>query len=336
MKPVSIIIVNWNGRHHLEHSLPALAQQTCRAKELIVVDNGSTDGSIEFIARFPAVTLIEAEENLGFTGGNKLGLQASSGEYVVLLNNDTRVEPDWLERLVAYADSHPGHGIVASLMLSWDGAFIDTAGDGYTVTGRGIKLGQSLPSEDRPKSGEVFGACAGAVLYRRSMIDDVGFFDDRYFMNAEDTDLGVRARLKGWTAGYCAEAVVYHRIGGSQSEMQGRGIYYAARNHLWTLIKCMPTELLVKYSGSHVIHGLAELAIHTRHGNAGAFIAGHIDALRRLPEFLRDRRAIQEDARISHREFEKHLMSFTALLERRRNRKKRLSRYSSDRVPVRQ
>ena len=245
----SVIVLNWNGLRHLEDCLGALARQTVQDFETILVDNASSDESVGFVReRFPWVRLVVLPENRGFSGGNLAGLAEATGDYIVLLNNDTKSEPDWFERLVLAAEAHPECGTVAAHLTDWNGRFTDSAGDGCRVTGRGYARHRGLPAEEAPPSGPCFGACAGAVLYRREFINDAGFLDADFFLNFEDTDLSVRAKVLGWRAWFCREAVVRHRVSASQGAQSAWNVYYGARNHLWVCAKNLPAWLLVKYA----------------------------------------------------------------------------------------
>jgi hypothetical protein len=186
----------WTRRIRMHPHYPALAAQTLPPNEVILVDNGSRDGSIDYVNSYhPHVTLVRLKENIAFSGGNIAGLEAATGDYVVLLNNDTKPLESWLERLVGCADAHPDVGIVASHLTAWEGRYTDAAGDGCTVTGRGFKLHEGERIEGQIASGYVFSACAGAALYKRRTLEEVGFLEPGFFMNAEDTDLAFRALL---------------------------------------------------------------------------------------------------------------------------------------------
>lgn len=243
---ISVVVLNWNGRHHLEICLPALAAQTRPADQVIVVDNHSTrDDSLAFLAaEHPWVRVVALPENRGFAGGNNAALPFTRGDAVVLLNNDTRPEPDFLEQLERCALAHPEAGIIAAHLTDWTGVCTDSAGDGCKTTGRGYGRHRGQPAASAPPSGPVFGACAGAALYRRELIEDVGFLDDEFFMNFEDTDLALRACLRGWQAWFCREAVVRHRISASQEAGSELNVYYGARNHLWVCAKNLSASLL--------------------------------------------------------------------------------------------
>jgi GT2 family glycosyltransferase len=318
MATVSIIIVNWNGQQHLQHCLPALLAQSQQADEIIVVDNASHDESVDFLKTFPQVTTLQLEENLGFTGGNIAGYKEATGDYIVLLNNDTKPEPTWLEQLVNCADNLPEVGIVASYLTDWEGQTIDCAGDGCTVTGRGFKHHLNEKTH-MLASGYVFSACAGAALYKREMLEEIGFLDERFFMNAEDTDLAFRAQLRGWKVYFCAEAVVRHRIGASQGIYSPGSVYYSSRNHLWLYFKCLPKNLAIKYAASFLIHFILSLVFLARRKQLRPYIVGTRDAIKKLPSFLPDRKAIQNSRKISNRELEKQLELLHVVLLKRLN-----------------
>lgn len=248
---VSVIIPHWNGKQHLEVCLDALRRQTFADHEVILVDNGSTDGSADYAREyFPEVHLIELGENRGFTGACNAGYHASRGEFVCLLNNDTEADPGWLVAIVAAFDEYPQAGAVATKMLLFDRRdHFHSAGDYYRVDGipgnRGVwqrDIGQYERREP------VFSACGGAAAYRRTMLEEIGFLDDAFFFSCEDVDLSWRARLAGWEVIYSPEAVVYHKLkasGGSGVT----GSYHDGRNFLYIIWKNYPAGLLRAHAG---------------------------------------------------------------------------------------
>ncbi|MCD0174724.1 glycosyltransferase family 2 protein [Deinococcus sp. 14RED07] len=249
---VSIIVVNWNGKNFLSDCLGSLKEQVYKNFELIVVDNGSTDGSQDEIRElYPTAILVELDSNLGFDEGNIVGYLRSSGDYVVLLNNDTKAPPEWLENLVAFADANTGFGIVGSIMLRWGSEIVDTAGDGCTLAGVGFKMHSGKKYSELPEFIDAFGACAGAALYRRSMIEEIGFLDSAFFMNLEDVDISYRARLAGYGVGICKESFVFHHVSSSVKKVSYLGNFYASRNVelVWwknTPARYMPLSILEK------------------------------------------------------------------------------------------
>jgi GT2 family glycosyltransferase len=311
----SVLIVNFNGRQHLEHCVPALEAQTRPADEVIVVDNNSTDDSVDYLrTRHPRIRIVQLGHNQGFAGGNIAGYEVSSGAYIVLLNNDTKPLPNWLERLTKCADEFPDVGIVASHLTDWEGDRTDSAGDGCSVTGRGFKLRQGASTEIPLSSGYVFSASAGAALYKRAMLDQIGFLDPRFYMNAEDTDLAFRAQLRGWRSYFCADAVVRHRIGASQGVHSASHIHYSARNHAWLYLKCMPGRLMLKYWPARLLHSLLYLAFFARNGHALTYLGGLWAAARALPAVLSERRAIQKSRTVPVHQLEARLSPLSEAL----------------------
>lgn len=310
----AVVIVNWNGRHHLENCLDALSKQSLPPSDIIVVDNASTDGSIDYLATWPSVRVVSLDTNLGFAGGNAAGLQATQCEYIVLLNNDTRPRPDWLERLVHAANGDQEAGIVGSLLVDWEGRYIDTAGDACVVTGKGKKLQSGEAVANVLPSRRVFSVCAGAALYKRAMIDEVGFLDTRFFMNSEDTDLAFRAQLMGWKVLFCAEAVVHHRISGSQGARSDHAVFYSTRNHMWLYAKCMPTRLILKFSGQLIAYSLVSFMYHLAIGRVAPHVRGYFAAMSGLTHVLRDRRFVQSTRRVPVGEIDSQLLPLSTAL----------------------
>lgn len=306
---MSVVVLNWNGLHHLEICLPALAAQTRPADEVIVVDNHSTrDDSLAFLAaEHPWVRVIALPENRGFAGGNNAALPVVSGDAVILLNNDTRPEPDFLEQLERCALAHPEAGIVAAHLTDWTGEFTDSAGDGCRTTGRGFGRHRGQPAASAPPSGPVFGACAGAALYRRELIDDVGFLDDEFFMNFEDTDLALRAQWRGWTAWFCREAVVRHRVSASQEVGSELNVFYGARNHLWVCAKNLPASLLWKNSAPIAAEIAAMFVAALRRRRGSAYLRGLAAGLAGWPRMRRKGRRLGV-RRLTVREFDSRLI----------------------------
>lgn len=246
---VSVIIVNWNGLEHLETCLDSLKKQVFRDFEVVLVDNGSRDGSVGFLReRYPWVRLVELEENVGFAGGNNCGLDNASGEYVVTLNNDTRVEAGWLARLVEVADAHPAAGMVGCRIVSFhDPDRIDSLGmricrDGMS---RGAHRLGKWSSLHLGAVSDILFPSACAALYKRAMIEEIGFFDEDFFAYCEDTDLGLRGRLAGWEAVLASEAVVYHKYSETGGVFSPLKLFLVERNHYWVALKNFPPSVLL-------------------------------------------------------------------------------------------
>src|SRR5215831_20057187 len=193
---VSIIVVNWNGERFLKDCLGALTCQSYPNYEIILVDNGSSDNSIRFVRQnFPEVKVIALGENNGFTGGNAAGLEIAQGAYIALVNNDARADKVWLENLMQPMLRDPTVGICASKLIFENTQAVNSAGDGVTTAGVGFNRGLGADAVNCNESEWVFGACGAAVLYRRCMLDEIGFLDEDFFLYDEDTDLNFRAQL---------------------------------------------------------------------------------------------------------------------------------------------
>jgi GT2 family glycosyltransferase len=290
---LSIVILNWNGRDHLDACFSALAAQTWQGFETIMVDNASDDESVGYVReQFPWVKVVALKENQGFPGGNRAGLEAAKGEVIVLLNNDTAPEPEWLANLVRCARDRPTAGMIASHLIDWRGEKTDSAGDGCRVTGRGFGRHRGLPATTAPISGPVFGPCGGAALYRRELIEDVGFLDRDFFLGFEDTDLAFRAQWRGWDAWFCREATVRHRMSATQGNGSEINVYHGARNHLWVCAKNLPMWMILVYSPLIAAEILAMFFLAARHGQAFAYLRGLTAGLGGLPQMWRKRRLV--------------------------------------------
>lgn len=243
---ISIIIPHRNGKQHLDSCLGSLRKQVYRKIEVILADNGSSDGSQDYVGQnYPEVRLIELGENRGFTGACNAGYAVSRGEIVILLNNDTETDPHWSEALVDAFARHPEAGIIASKMLLFDRRdTFHTAGDFYTLGG--LPGNRGVWQQDRGQYDQeeaVFSACGGAAAYRRRMIEEIGFLDDDFFFSCEDIDLAWRAHLHGWKVIYEPKAVVYHKLKASAGKSVTSS-YYDGRNFLYLIWKNYPTNLL--------------------------------------------------------------------------------------------
>ena len=297
MPEMSVIVLNWNGKRFLETCLSALRRQTFRDFETILVDNGSQDGSVEYVRQhFPDVSMLPLEQNLGFSAGNKAGYEQARGELIVLLNNDTEADPHWLEEIHKASRELPGAGTFASKMLFFDErSRIDNCGFDLTSAGATLELGRD--EEDGPAWAEprrVFGACGGAVAYRRSMLEDVGFLDDDFFMSYEDVDLSFRANLQGYECVFIPSAIVYHCVGGTMKNYSARQAFFSQRNVEFVYLKNLPFSLMLRSLPQRLIYELGALAYFFKLGVGPAFLRAKIDVFRQLPSVLRKRRVIQK------------------------------------------
>ncbi len=250
----SIIIVNWNGKRHLMDCLSSVYLQDYPSFEVILVDNGSTDDSVQFVKNnFPRTRVIKNSRNLGFAAGTNIGIRASRGDYIATLNNDTRVESDWLQELVKVAEKNDLVGSCSSKMLKYDNpTTIDSTGIELFENGSVVDRGFGKKDNDQyEEMKEVFGACAGAALYKKAMLDQIGLFPSRYFVNYEDVDIAWRAQYAGWKCVYVPSAVVYHVRCATQDKLDHeQRSYLSQRNQLYYRVKYLPNKHLIRYSPS--------------------------------------------------------------------------------------
>ena len=302
MPLASIIIPHYNGLQHLETCLGSLHRQTCPDFEVLLVDNGSTDGTQAYVqAEFPEVRLIELGRNFGFTGACNAGFAAATSPILILLNNDTETHPHWLENILNAFDRHPEVGSIASRMMLFDRRdHFHTAGDFVRLDGLPGNRGVWQKDEGQYDDEEyVFSACGGAAAYRRDVLEQVGYLDDAYFFSCEDVDLGWRINLAGWRVLYLPTAVIYHKLKATGGSVIGS--YYDGRNFLYLIVKNMPATLLrrhwrIIWRGQW--HITREALRHWRGEAARARLRGQLAGLLRLPQMLKARRQVQTIRRL--------------------------------------
>ncbi len=291
---ISVVIPNWNGRRWLPGCLAALAAQERAADEVIVVDNGSRDGSLEYLHdEHPEVRVVALSDNTGFAPAANLGLHVAAGDVVALVNADVELAPDWLARTAAVLDAHPSAASVACKMLSLhDPRIVDDAGDVLRRDGVCEQRGRFGPDDGRwDLPGEVFGACAGAALYRRSAVVAAGGFHEPYFAYVEDVDLALRLRLAGWTCRY-EPAVALHAAQSASEALPGGAPFLATRNTLILIARFWPARWL-----GLVLYRQLGWAWHAaRERRLRAHLRALAAALPILPAAVRERRALRAGA----------------------------------------
>ncbi len=300
---VSVVVINWNGKQHLPPCLDSLRGQTYPRVEVIVADNASTDGSQALVReQYPAVKLVALPENRGFTGGNNAGIEASTGEIVILLNNDTEVDAGWVGAVVDAFERHPDAGMVASKMLLFDRRdTFHTAGDYYQLDGMPGNRGVWQQDTGQYDADEyVWGACGGAMAVRRGVLDRVGLLDDDFFFSAEDVDFAWRAQLAGFRCVYAPQAVVYHHLAATGGDVTAS--YYNGRNFIYVLAKNYPGDLFRRHW--RLVLGrqgrIALEAVRAWRGEAArARLRGMAAGVWNLPKMLRKRREVQANRRVS-------------------------------------
>ncbi|MDR3685372.1 MAG: glycosyltransferase family 2 protein [Coriobacteriia bacterium] len=211
----SVVIANRNGMRHLEECFASLAAQSFEDYEIVVVDNASTDESVQWIrTHAPQATVIVHDQDEGYSASANDGIRAARGEYIIMLNNDVRLDPEWLGALVSAMDEHPDFDFGASLMiLYYEPELTNAAGDVYSLREvSGANRGWCQPIELFSEPKRVLGACGGAVVYRRNFFDDVGLYDEDFYLIHEDTDINLRALIAGKRCLYIPGARVYHKF----------------------------------------------------------------------------------------------------------------------------
>jgi GT2 family glycosyltransferase len=246
---VSVVIPNLNGRALLGDCLASLERQSFKDFEVILVDNGSSDGSVKFVrAEFPWLAkIIENPANLGFAKACNLGIEASEGAYIALLNNDTEAHPSWLAEAVRAAEANADAGMFACKTLMYDRRdVIDTAG--HLIYPDGLNRGRGRLEVDRGQYDDrtdVFFPSGCAALYRKEMLDEIGLFDEHHFAYGDDTDIGIRGRLAGWRCLFVPASIVYHRYSMTTGEYSPRKVFLVERNRIWIAWKYFPFKYLL-------------------------------------------------------------------------------------------
>jgi hypothetical protein len=329
----SVIILNWNGRHLLEECLDSVLSQSFRDFETIVVDNGSTDGSVDWLKdrHGDTISSVALPSNLGFAGGNNAGIRVARGRYVILLNNDTAVDPGWLAALADAVRRHPDAGMFTPKILNYYRRDeIDNTG--HLIYPDGMARGRHRLEKDDGRfdeEGEVLSPSGCAGCYSRRMLDEIGLLDESFFAYGEDVDLGLRGRWAGWTCTYVPSAVAYHKYSATSGTYSPQKAFLAERNRIWLLFKnfpvvdilCSPFHTVLRYS-LHLkgaVTGKGASGRFAREFSVGSLLRvilnAEIAALRGLPEILRKRRECRVYRRIGAREFRRLVRRYALTAE---------------------
>jgi GT2 family glycosyltransferase len=294
----------------LDVALDSVERQTLAPLEVIVVDNGSGDGTVEHLrSRWPDVEVVALDENVGFAAGVNRGIERARGEFVALVNNDVELHPDCLRELAAGLAGDPGAASAASKMLRFaDRGVIDATGDTLRWSGVALQRGQGERDTGQYDRAErVFSACAGAALYRRTALAEVGPFDEAFFAYLEDVDWGFRAQLLGHGCLYVPTALAYH-VGSASTQREGKPdpFFYGLprRNDVWLVLKNYPGSALLRSAPVLLVNHAGLVYVAIRDGMARAHFAALGAAVRGLPRVLRQRRSIQAARRVGRRELE--------------------------------
>ncbi len=293
MPRLTVIIVNYNAGDRLGRCLDCLSRQTFSDFETIVVDNGSTDGSItESRRRHPFARFDEAHANLGFAAANNRAAKAAAGEWLVFLNPDAYADPDWLCELVAASVRYPWADAFGSTQINAQApSLIDGAGDVFSVLGIPYRGHYGWPLESLPPEGECFSPCAAAAMYRKDTFDRLAGFDERFFCYGEDVDLGFRLRLSGGRAVQVRNARVLHEGSGLTGRRSEFSVYHGHRNRIWIAAKNFPDALYWTMAPFRAAADLALFARHASRGLGGVYGRAVKDGYSRALEFRNDPQA---------------------------------------------
>ncbi|MGY8765512.1 MAG: glycosyltransferase family 2 protein [Nitrospinaceae bacterium] len=310
---VSVIIPNWNGMKFIGMCLDSLNQSDFYSYEVIVIDNGSVDGSLEMIEKnYPLVRLIKNPENMGFAVACNQGIKAAKGEYIILLNNDIEVESNWLTKLYEGMERHPecGMGTTKMMFLDQRDVFYNT-GDLFHAWSAGGGRGQGEKDTGQYEEEDyVFGACAGAGIYRRNFFEKVGVFDEDFFIFAEDVDINMRGQLQGFKCVYLPKAKVYHIGTATVGLYSDRYIYLCKRNDIFVLIRNYSLKLYFKYLWTILTHQLNDIKYFTYRGQGVVLFKSKIDVFKMLIPMLIRRFSIQKSRTVADEKIDHLIIKF--------------------------
>ncbi len=304
---IEIIIPNWNGKELLAECLQSLRLQTSREFSVTVIDNGSTDGSVELLKTdYPEVNTIEFDENKGFSVAVNEGVRKSRAGWIFLLNNDIEVAPDCIEALIEAIKRYEEYSFFALKMVNYNERhLLDGAGDEVLRGGVGYRIGTM--EEDGGQYGfdrDVFGACAGAALYSKDFFAQVGLFDEEFFAYLEDVDLNMRAVRSGLNCKYLASAIVYH-IGSatSGSKINPLTIRLSTKNNINVLVKNYPVSQLIRFLPAILVYQCMWFLFVCKKMKLLSYLKGLAAGLAQLPLMLPKRKRLQNEASVSDQQF---------------------------------
>ncbi len=326
-----MVVVNWNGGEKLLACLESLFSQRFRDFEVILVDNGSQDGSIEKVKKLykDKVAIIENEANLGFAKGCNQGIRASSGPWVGLINNDVVADPRWLLEFLRRGQGRPDTGMVASRVLHHDDRDrLDSIGVGLYPDGMSRAMLRGKRDSGRFDSRSVIIPSGAACLLRREMLDDIGLFSEDFFAYADDTDLALRGQIAGWKCVFAPAAVAYHHYSSTAGPYSAMKIFHAERNRIWVMIRFYPVTMILKSGFYSFLRYCAVLYYMSRPGTVtrgksgiklfGAVIAvvgAYLSAIRGVRAQWRERKTINKGGSKSFAQMRAWLKEFKLDLE---------------------
>ncbi len=302
MPKASIIIVNYNAGKWLEKSVQSVLEQSEQDFECFIVDNGSTDGSMQTLPKLDErFRIIELGENTGFAKANNIAAKQAKSPWLALLNPDAFARNNWLEELLKAVQENPKISMVGSTQYLALAKIptLDGIGDCYHFSGIAYRAGFGKQIEP-PNDGYVFAPCAAACLYSRRLFLELGGFDEMFFCYHEDVDLGFRMQLAGYDCLQSSKAIIDHISSGTSNKVSGFAVYHGTRNRIWTFIKNMPLPLLILFLPFHILANLSYLvwAIF-RKGRFVPTLKGIIDAIKGLYPIIKARKKVQKNRKTS-------------------------------------
>lgn len=283
MREVTVVIPNWNGMAYLENCLSSLRQQDFQGFETILIDNGSSDGSVDYVReKFPEVQIHRFPSNTGFCRAVNEGIRLSDTPYVILLNNDTVCDRAFVGELLKAIKRHPRCFSCGAKMLQLKKPeLLDDAGDYYCALGWAFAAGKGKPGKQYDRERRIFASCAGAAIYRRCIFDEIGLFDEKHFAYLEDIDVGYRARIRGYENRYIPASVVYHAgsatSGSAYNEFK---VIHSSRNSVYLIYKNMPALQVVINIPFLLIGYLIKIAFFARRGFLKQYLTGLRNGIR--------------------------------------------------------
>lgn len=273
---VTVIIPNYNGKQLLENCIETLEKQTCPDFKLLVIDNGSTDGSVDVTSDVLDLEMIALKENTGFCGAVNIGIEHTKTPYFILLNNDTEAEPEFVEALLEGISKSERIFSCGAMMIDYHNReLIDNAGDYYTTLGWAVARAKGKKVTDYDKTRKVFSCCGGAAIYRTDVVRKIGPFDEKHFAYLEDVDMGYRARIYGYENYYIPQSRVFH-VGSATTgtRYNEKKVFLAARNSVYLLYKNMPLLQLIINLPFVLLGILVKTLFFVRKGFAGEYLKG--------------------------------------------------------------
>lgn len=292
---IAVLIVNFNSGPYLARTLASISAQQRSADEVIIVDNASTDGSIDLVpwASYPQMHLIRLFKNTGFAVATNLAAGIATSDWLAMLNCDATAEPDWLTAMASAAERNQATGIFASTQVNMDAPhLLDGAGDVLSVTGLAWRGGYGRPTANIPQEGVCFGACAAGAFISRELFLDLGGFEESFFCYLEDLDFSYRAQLSGLDCIYVPAARIHHKGTVSSAKMRDWPLRLSARNRIFMYVRNTPFFLFLATWPFFLMGLVLSVAHGAKHGHAIPVMAGVLDGCRGLPEALSQRRRI--------------------------------------------